>query len=50
MADRALTAALEHAESVDSPRERGAVMISIWFDPADDGNLRHRTTYEREPH
>jgi hypothetical protein len=49
MADRALAAALEHAESVDSPRERGAVMISIWFDPADDGNLRHRTSYERAP-
>ena len=47
MADRGVAAALEHAEAVESPRERGAVMISIWFDPAEDGNLRHRVSYER---
>ena len=47
MADRGLAAALEHAEIVESPRERGAVMISIWFDPADQGNLRRRVSYER---
>jgi hypothetical protein len=47
IADRGLVVALEHAELVDSPAERGAVIVSIWFDPADDGNLRHRVSYER---
>jgi hypothetical protein len=32
---------------VDSPATRGAVMISIWFDAADEGNLRRRVSYER---
>ena len=33
-----------------SPRRaRGAVLISIWFDPADEGNLRRRVSYERAP-
>jgi len=45
--DRGLTAALESAERADSPASRGAVMISIWFDPADDGTLRERVSYER---
>ena len=26
---------------------RRAVLISIWFDPADEGNLRRRVSYER---
>src|SRR6185503_8134639 len=47
IADRGVAAALEHAEVVQSPAMRGAVLISIWFDPADEGNLRHRVGYER---
>jgi hypothetical protein len=47
IADRGSTAVLEYAELVDSPATRGAVLISIWFDPADDGNLRRRVSYER---
>ena len=47
MADRGLAVALEHAELVASPADRGAVIVSIWFDPSDDGNLRHRVSYER---
>ena len=47
IADRGLAAALEYAEMVESPATRGAVLISIWFDPADDGNLRRRVSYER---
>jgi len=45
--DRGLAAALESAERADSPAARVAVMISIWFDPADDGTLRERVSYER---
>jgi hypothetical protein len=45
--DRGIGAALEYAELVESPAKRGAVLISIWFDPADDGNLRRRVGYER---
>jgi len=45
--DRGAGAALEAAERAESPATRGAVMISIWFDPADDGNLRERISYER---
>jgi hypothetical protein len=45
--DRGLAAALEYAELVESPATRGAVLISIWFDPADQGNLRRRVSYER---
>ena len=45
--DRGTIAALEYAELVESPATRGAVLISIWFDPADEGNLRHRVSYER---
>jgi hypothetical protein len=44
--DRGLAAALEYAELVESPATRGAVLISIWFDPADEGNLRRRVSYE----
>jgi hypothetical protein len=40
MADRGLAAALERAELVDSPRDGGAVLVSIWFDPAEGGDLR----------
>jgi hypothetical protein len=47
IADRGIAAALEYAEQVESPATRGAVLISIWFDPADDGNLRRRVSYER---
>ena len=49
IADRGNAAALEYAESAESPATRGAVVISIWFDPADDGHLRHRVSYERAP-
>jgi hypothetical protein len=45
--DRGSAAALEYAEQVESPAMRGAVLISIWFDPTDDGNLRRRVSYER---
>jgi hypothetical protein len=47
IADRGSAAALEYAELVESPATRGAVLISIWFDPADEGNLRRRVSYER---
>ena len=47
IADRGTAAALEYAELVESPATRGAVLISIWFDLADEGNLRHRVGYER---
>ena len=47
IADRGIAAALEYAEIVESPATRGAVLISIWFDPADDGNLCRRVSYER---
>ena len=47
IADRGNAAALEYAELVESPATRGAVLISIWFDPADEGNLRRRVSYER---
>ena len=46
---RGITSALEYAELVDSPAMRGVVLISIWFDPADHGNLRRRVSYERAP-
>ena len=44
--DRGVAAALEYAELVESPAARGAVLISIWFDPADEGILRRRVSYE----
>jgi hypothetical protein len=47
IADRGVSAALAYAELVDSPAERGTVVISIWFDPADAGNLRRHVGYER---
>jgi hypothetical protein len=47
IADRGVSAALEAAELAESPAVRGAVVISIWFDPADDGNLRQNVSYER---
>jgi hypothetical protein len=47
MTDRGLAAALAHAEVVESPAERGTVVISIWFDAAADGELRRRVVYER---
>jgi hypothetical protein len=47
IADRGKAAALEYAELVESPATRGAVVISIWFDPADEGTLRRRVSYER---
>ena len=49
IADRGRTAARDYAELVESPATRGAVLISIWFDPADDGKLRRRVSYERVP-
>jgi hypothetical protein len=45
--DRGIAAALEYADLVESPAARGAVLISIWFDPADEGSLRRRVSYER---
>ena len=36
----------EDAEQVESPAKRGALLISLWFDPADDGDLRRRVSYE----
>jgi hypothetical protein len=47
IADRGNAAALEYAELVESPETRGAVLISIWFDPIDEGSLRGRVSYER---
>jgi hypothetical protein len=47
MANRGLAVALEYAESVQSPAARGVVLISIWFDVADDGNMRRHVSYER---
>jgi hypothetical protein len=47
IAERGMAVALEYAEQVESPATRGAVMISIWFDPADDGKLRRQASYER---
>ena len=49
IADRGSAAALKYAEQVESPATRGAVLISIWFDPTDEGNLRRRVSYERAP-
>src|SRR6476660_3487345 len=49
IADRGSAAALEYAELVESPATHGAVLVSIWFDPADEGNLRRRVSYERSP-
>ena len=49
IADRGLAAALEYAELVESPATHGAVLISIWFDQTDGGNLRRRVSYERAP-
>jgi hypothetical protein len=49
IADRGSTAALEYAELVESPATRGAALISIWFDRADEGNLRRQVSYERAP-
>jgi hypothetical protein len=46
IADRGYAVALEYADQVDSPAARGSVLISIWFDPADKGNLRRRVSYE----
>jgi hypothetical protein len=47
IADRGHAVALEYAEQVDSPAVRGSVLISIWFDLADEGQLRRRVSYER---
>ena len=49
IADRGRAAALAYAELVESPATHGAVLISIWFDPTDEGNLRRRVSYERAP-
>ena len=49
ISDRGVSAALEYAELVESPATRGTALISIWFDPADDGNLRRRVSYEHAP-
>src|SRR6476646_5653374 len=38
ISNRGLAATLEYAELVESPATRGAVLISIWFDPTDGGN------------
>ena len=47
MADQGAAAALHAAERAASPETRGAVLISIWFDPVDEGDLRQRVSYER---
>lgn len=47
MADRGVAVALESSELAESPAARGAVTISMWFDPADNGNLRQQVSYER---
>src|SRR5262245_6923983 len=47
--DRGVAAALEYAEAVESPATRGAVLISIWFDPAGEGRLTRHVSYERAP-
>jgi len=47
IADQGVAVALEYAEEAQSPAARGAVLISIWFDPADEGNIRRRVSYER---
>jgi hypothetical protein len=47
IADQGVAVALEYAEEAQSPAARGAVLISIWFDPADEGNIRSRVSYER---
>ena len=49
IADRGSAAALAYAELVESPATRGAALISIWFDPANEGNLRRQVSYERAP-
>ena len=45
--DRGVAAALEYAERVESSEKSGALVISIWFDAADAGNLRYRVVSER---
>jgi hypothetical protein len=47
IADRGVAAALALAQAAESPSSRGAVVISIWFDQADAGNLCSRVIYER---
>jgi hypothetical protein len=47
IADKGSAAAREYAELVESPATHGAVLISIWFDPVDEGSLRRRVSYER---
>ena len=47
IADRGHAVALEYADQVDSPALCGSVVISIWFDPVEKGNLRRRVSYER---
>ena len=47
IADRGVSVALALAESVESPAARGAVLISIWFETGDAGNVRSRVSYER---
>src|SRR5689334_25295653 len=47
MADRGRAAALAFAELVESPSRRGAVLLSIWFDQSEDGNLRRHVAYEK---
>ena len=47
IADQGVAVALEYAEEAQSPAARGAVLISIWFDPTDEGNIRRRVSYER---
>ena len=47
IADRGVAVALEYADQVKSPEKSGALVISIWFDAADAGNLRYRVSSER---
>jgi hypothetical protein len=47
IADRGRTEALRIAERVQSPARRGRVLVSVWFDPIDHGNVRNTIEYER---
>jgi hypothetical protein len=47
MADRGREAALAYADVVEPPSRRGAVLLSIWFDQTENGDLCHRVSYEK---
>src|SRR4029453_3843163 len=49
IADRGTPSPPEYGGRAGSPAAGGAGVISIWFDPADEGTLRRRVSYERPP-